>query len=77
MGEILKIREINDLWWSEVTFTDAYSWDSLEINYIGPDTCFVSINGRKMEMNISDYYKIIDNKAFKIKFGLTRHEFKF
>jgi hypothetical protein len=77
MDDIIKIRHSHDLWWTEVSLMEAYAWQYFEISYLGPKNCFVIVNGEKMEMSLDSYNKIMDNKAFKIKFGLKKHNFKF
>ncbi len=77
MNKKIKIRKSNDLWWTEVLLSEAYAWESFEINYLGPENCFVIVNNEKMEMSIDSYQKIMDNKSFKIKFGIKNHGFNF
>ena len=81
MGGTIKIRFPNELWWDEVPYEEAIKWDDLEINYITDTNCFVTIvnqggNTINVELYREDYVKIIDNKIFKIKFGLKKHNFK-
>lgn len=77
MDDFVKIRNCGDLWWSKVPVIEAYSWQNFEVLYLGPETCFVLVNGVKMEMSLDSYNNIMDNKAFKIKFDLKRHGFNF
>jgi hypothetical protein len=77
MGNTIKIRNSNDLWWTDILLSEAYTWDNFEISYLGPENCFVLVNGEKMEMSIDSYQQIMDNKAFKIKFGIKSHDFNF
>lgn len=77
MNDFIEIRHEGDLWWSKVLLSEAYSWQHFEILYLGPETCFVLVNGNKMEMSLDSYKNIMDNKAFKIKFGLKKHNFNF
>jgi len=81
MGGTIKIRFPNELWWDEVPYEEAIKWNDLEINYITDTNCFVTIvnqggNTINVELYREDYVKIIDNKIFKIKFGLKKHNFK-
>jgi hypothetical protein len=81
MDGIIKIRLPNDLWWTEVSYENALKWVDLEVNYLTESSCFVTINGLisgsriNVELYRDDYDKIIDNKIFKIKFGLKKHNF--
>ena len=80
MGGIIKIRLPNDLWWTNVSYENALKWVDLEINYITDTNCFVTIVDRggnriNIELYRDDYNKIMDNKIFKIKFGLKKHNF--
>jgi hypothetical protein len=81
MDGIIKIRLPNDLWWTEVSYENALKWVDLEVNYLTESSCFVTINGPisnsriNIELCRNDYDKIIDNKIFKIKFGLKKHNF--
>jgi hypothetical protein len=77
MSDFIKIRNNGDLWWSEVLLSEAYGWQQFEILYLGPENCFVMVNGNKLEMSLDSYKNIMDNKAFKIKFGLKKHNFEF
>lgn len=77
MDDFIKVRHCNDLWWSQVPLIEAYSWDRFEVTYISEENCFVLVNGSKMEMSLDSYNIIMDNKAFKIKFDLKKHDFKF
>ncbi len=79
MGGTIKIRFRNELWWDEVPYQEALKWDGLEINYLTDNTCFVVIidqggNRTTVELDRKDYDKIMDQKAFRLKFKLKKHE---
>jgi hypothetical protein len=79
MGGTIKIRFPNELWWDEVPYKEALKWNDLEINYLTDTTCFVVIvdqggNRTKVELNRKDYDKIMNQKAFRLKFKLKKHE---
>jgi len=80
MDGVIKIRMPNELWWDEVAYETALGWYDLEISYLTDSTCFVNIidqsGGRiKVELNRPDYDKIMNQKAFRLKFNLKRHGF--
>lgn len=79
MGGTIKIRFPNELWWDEVLYDEALKWVDLEINYITDTNCFVTIvdqggNRINVELYREDYYKIMNQKAFRLKFKLKKHE---
>tara|TARA_R110002153_G_scaffold26372_1_gene82857 strand:- start:379 stop:624 length:246 start_codon:yes stop_codon:yes gene_type:complete len=79
MGGTIKIRFPNELWWDEVSYKSALKWVDLEINYLTDTTCFVVIvdhvgNRTTVELNRKDYDKIMNQKAFRLKFKLKKHE---
>lgn len=67
---MIRLRYQNDIWWSEVSFEDALKWNRFEVSYIDDETCFVGVDGVNMELLRGDYDKIIDKKAFRLKFDL-------
>jgi hypothetical protein len=78
MGETIKIRFPNDLWWTEIEYSSTLKWIGFEITYLSDKTCFVKIvdyngNSSKMELYREDYTKIMNNKAFMLKFKLKKH----
>jgi len=81
MDGTIKIRLPNDLWWTEVSYENALKWVDLEVNYLTESSCFVTITGPissgkiNIELYRNDYDKIMNNKIFKIKFGLKKHNF--
>tara|TARA_R110000822_G_scaffold128813_2_gene264729 strand:+ start:4076 stop:4333 length:258 start_codon:yes stop_codon:yes gene_type:complete len=83
MGGTIKIRLPNDLWWTEVSYDNVLKWVDLEVSYLTDSICFVSYSGPisssriHIELYRDDYDKIMDNKIFKIKFGLKKHNFKY
>jgi|TARA_R110000772_G_scaffold211122_1_gene321782 hypothetical protein len=79
MGDTIKIRLANDLWWVEVPYKKAIKW-AYEVSYLTDSSCFVIITDEggdrtSVELYRKDYNKIMDNKIFKIKFGLKKHNF--
>ncbi len=79
MGGTIKIRFPNELWWDEVLYDEALKWVDLEINYITDTNCFVTIvdqggNRINVELYREDYDKIMNQKAFRLKFKLKKHE---
>ena len=79
MDGTIKIRFPNELWWNEVPYKTALKWYDLEINYLTDTTCFVVIvdhvgNRTTVELNRKDYDKIMNQKAFRLKFKLKKHE---
>lgn len=79
MGGTIKIRFPNELWWDEVPYKTALKWVDLEINYITDTNCFVTIvdqvgNRINVELYREDYDKIMNQKAFRLKFKLKKHE---
>jgi hypothetical protein len=79
MDGTIKIRFPNELWWDEVTYESALGWYGLEVTYLTDTNCFVDIidsNGGKIHVELyrKDYDKIMDQKAFKLKFNLKKHE---
>lgn len=79
MGGTIKIRIPNELWWGEVLYDEALKWVDLEINYITDTNCFVTIvdqggNRINVELYREDYDKIMNQKAFRLKFKLKKHE---
>ena len=79
MDGTIKIRFPNELWWDEVSYENAIKWYDLEISYLTEDTCFATIvedNGSRthVELYRKDYDKIMNQKAFRLKFKLKKHE---
>ena len=79
MGGIIKIRFPNELWWDEIPYESALKWYDLEINYLTDKNCSVTIveqdgNRTTVELYREDYDKIMDQKAFRLKFKLKKHE---
>lgn len=79
MDGTIKIRFPNELWWDEVPYKTALKWVDLEINYLTDTTCFVDIvdhmgNRTTVELDRSDYDKIMNQKAFRLKFKIKKHE---
>lgn len=79
MGGIIKIRFPNELWWDEIPYESALKWNDLEINYLTDKNCFVTIveqggNRTTVELYREDYDKIMNQKAFRLKFKLKKHE---
>jgi len=79
MGGTIKIRFPNELWWDEIAYENALGWYDLEVTYLTDDTCFVKIidssgDGITVELNRKDYDKIMNQKAFRLKFKLKKHE---
>ena len=80
MKEKIKIRFPNELWWDEVPYENIIGLTSFEVSYLTDDTCFVNIidsNGNRMNIEVyrKDYDKIMDQKAFRLKFNLKKHGF--
>ena len=78
MGGTIRIRFAHDLWWTEINYENVIKWHGLEVTYLTNDTCFVDIldsNGGKthVELYRKDYDKIINQKAFRLKFNLKKH----
>ncbi len=82
MGGTIKIRFPNELWWDDIPYESALKWHDLEINYLTDKNCFVTIveQGGNEEMRTTveiyreDYDKIMNQKAFRLKFKLKKHE---
>jgi hypothetical protein len=78
MGGIIKIRFPNELWWDEIPYESALKWHDLEVNYLTDKNCFVTIihDGYRttVELYREDYDKIMNQKAFRLKFKLKKHE---
>jgi hypothetical protein len=79
MGGTIKIRFPNELWWDEISYESAIKWHDLKINYLTDKNCFVtiveqSINRTTVELYRKDYDKIMNQKAFRLKFKLKKHE---
>lgn len=79
MGGTIRVRFAHDLWWTEITYEKVLEWSDLNITYLTDDICFADIidsNGGKthVEINKSDYDKVINKKAFKLKFKLDKHK---
>jgi hypothetical protein len=78
MGGTIKIRFPNELWWDEISYETVLGWYDLEVTYLTNDTCFVDIidgGGRiHVELYRKDYDKIMNQKAFRLKFKLKKHE---
>ena len=79
MGGVIKVRFPNELWWDKIPYETALKWHDLEITYLTDNTCFADIinsNGDKthIELYRQDYDKIMDQKAFRLKFNLKKHE---
>jgi hypothetical protein len=75
----IKIRLPNYLWWSEIPYETVLKWVDLEVNYLTETTCFVVIvdrvgNRTTVELARDDYDKIMNQKAFRLKFKLKKHE---
>ena len=76
MNKVLRIRHQNDLWWSTITYETALAWNSFHIIAVDDKTCIIQVDGDTiLEMKKEDYDKIIDDKAFNLKFGLKKHSF--
>lgn len=79
MDGTIKIRFPNELWWDEVAYETALGWYDLEVTYLTDNTCFADIidngGGRiHVELYRKDYDKIMNQKAFRLKFKLKKHE---
>ena len=79
MDGVIKVRFPNELWWDEVAYETALGWYDLEVTYLTDDTCFADIidggGGRiHVELYRKDYDKIMNQKAFRLKFKLKKHE---
>lgn len=79
MDGVIKVRFPNELWWDEVAYETALGWYDLEVTYLTDDTCFVKIidsggGSITVELNRKDYDKIMNQKAFRLKFKLKKHE---
>jgi len=79
MDGTIKVRFPNDLWWTEIPYDNALKWFGLEVTYLTDTTCFADIiepSGSRthVELYRSDYDKIMDQKAFRLKFKLKKHE---
>ena len=79
MGGTIKIRFSNDLWWTDISYEEALKWFDLEVTYLTDKTCFVKIidssgGGITVELYRQDYDKIMNQKAFRLKFNLKKHE---
>jgi hypothetical protein len=75
MGKILRIRGQEDLWWHEIPYEQAIAWDSFTILWVDDNTCFISVNGEKLELKRSDYDKVVNDRMFNLKFGIKKHSF--
>jgi hypothetical protein len=76
MNKVLRIRHQNDLWWSTITYETALTWDSLRVIVADDKNCIIQVNDDiVLELKQEDYEKIIDDKAFNLKFGLKKHSF--
>lgn len=79
MEGIIKIRLPNDLWWTEIEYSTVLNWVDLEITYLSDETCFANIIDSndyktKIELYRKDYDKIINQRAFRLKFNLKKHK---
>jgi hypothetical protein len=79
MDGIIKIRFPNELWWDEISYESVLKWYDLKINYLTDKNCFVTIveqggNRTTVELYREDYDKIMNQKAFRLKFKLKKHE---
>lgn len=77
MDDVVRVRFSNDLWWTQIPIERAIKWETFEVSYIDNETCFVKIDGTAVEFHRKDYDLILDKKAFRVKFGLKKHTFKF
>ena len=77
MNEIIKIRHFGDMWWTEIKIVEAMKWSTFSILIKDDDRCFVNVENERLEMSLESYDKVMNNKAFKVKFGLKKHEFNF
>jgi len=79
MDGTVKIRFPNELWWDEVPYESAIKWHDLEVTYLTDKNCFVNIidqTGNKINVELyrEDYDKIMNQKVFRLKFKLKKHE---
>jgi len=79
MVGMIKIRFPNELWWDEIPYEEAIKWKDLEINYLTDVTCFIVIvdeegNRTTVELDRGDYDRIMNQKAFRLKFKIKKHE---
>lgn len=77
MDGTIRVRFANELWWDEIPLEKAIDWNHFDVTYMDDKCCFVTIDGTAMELHRDDYDKILDKKAFRLKFGLKKHSFKF
>jgi len=75
MSNNLRIRFKDDLWWDEISYETAMAWDSFSVDWIDDEICFIKVNGSSLELKRSDYEKLLDDRAFKLKFGIKNHSF--
>jgi hypothetical protein len=82
MGGTIKIRFPSELWWDTILYENALKWNDLRVTYLTDTNCFVDIvdsRGIKthVELYREDYDKIMNQKAFRLKFDLKKHGFKY
>lgn len=76
MNKVLRIRYPNDLWWSTITYETALAWNNFYVIVADETNCIIQVNDDiVLELKKEDYDKIIDDKAFNLKFGLKKHSF--
>jgi hypothetical protein len=75
MGGTIKIRLVNDLWWSDVSTEEALQWNNFSVININEDFCYVTVNRKEFEMKREDYNKLLDSKAFRLKFNIKKWSF--
>lgn len=79
MGGVIRVRFAHDMWWTDISYEKALKWHDLNITYLTDSVCFADIidsNGTTthVEIHKSDYDRVMDKKAFRIKFNLQKHK---
>ena len=77
--EIIRTRMSQNLWWREHSFDEVMKWNELTVLLLDDTKCLVNVvdqqnNNFNVELHRSDYDKIIDKKAFRLKFNLKKHK---
>jgi hypothetical protein len=75
MDGTIEIRLVNDLWWSTVSTEEALQWNHFSVNNIDEEFCYVTVNNKEFEMKREDYNKLLDSKAFRLKFDIKKWSF--
>lgn len=71
----IKVRFRHELWWDEIPYETVMTWDNFSVDWLDDEICFIRVGNISLELKRSDYEKLLNDRAFKLKFAITNHSF--